>query len=158
MRFFTHTALALLATTALAHPRVFQRTPQRNGDSTNRGGITQTLECTRAEQDGTGNVNRVPCEDGEDGCTCLNRFTEIRCNRVLQDGTGNTSRESCDQAEEGQNGCQCGETVATRQEERCSRVLQDGTGNTSIESCNKSEEGVDGCECSITTGLVDSLP
>ncbi|CAG7561055.1 unnamed protein product [Fusarium equiseti] len=142
MKFSTQTALALLATTALAHPQVFQRTPQRNGDSTSRGGITQKLECTRVEQDGTGNVNRFPCEDGEDGCTCLNRFTEIRCTRVLQDGTGNTSIESCDQGEEGQDGCQCGETVATRQEERCTRVLQDGTGNTSIESCDKSEEGI----------------
>ena len=142
-------ATLFLATTAVAHPHVFQRAPQRGGN-----GVTQTLVCTKAVQDGRGNVNRVNCRQGEAGCNCQNRFTEIRCVRVLQDGTGNTSRESCSQNEEGVNGCNCSETVATRQEERCVRVLQDGTGNTSRESCQKREEGQNGCTCSITTVLV----
>lgn len=119
-----------------------------------RQAVKKNLVCEKTVDDGLGNIFQQACQQGTVGCICTDNFTQTRCSRVLQDGTGNTELQECSQAEEGQNGCECGETVATKEVERCVRVVQDGTGNTEIQECPKSEEGKNDCECSKTIALV----
>ncbi|PVH93268.1 hypothetical protein DM02DRAFT_733225 [Periconia macrospinosa] len=145
---FTTTLLTsfLLATLASAIPFT--------GTLDARQEIKKNLVCEKSVDDGFGNTFKQACQQGTAGCVCRNSFTQTRCSRVLEDGTGNTQIQQCSQAEEGQNGCECGETFATKEIERCVRVVADGTGNTEIQECPKSEEGKDDCECSKTIAPV----
>ena len=149
---FSLAVISLYAVTAFALPQT-----SRKPATSNEPAITKTRVCNKVIQDGIGNTPTVPCTEGEAGCNCSDRFTQIRCSRAVQDGTGNVNRESCSQREEGQDDCSCSETVATRTEIRCSRAVQDGTGNVNRESCSQSEEGQDDCSCGESVVLVDSI-